>query len=38
MVLLHFKKTEGNEFLYETHTGITIDELTEKLVESKLIV
>jgi hypothetical protein len=33
MVVLHFKKTEGNEFLYETTMMITIDQLTQDLVE-----
>jgi hypothetical protein len=27
MVVLHFKKTAGNEFLFETNTSITIDDL-----------
>lgn len=35
MVLLHFKKTEGNEFLYESTMAISIDQLLEELVESK---
>lgn len=35
MVVLHFKKTEGNEFLYETTMMITIDQLLGELVESK---
>ena len=36
MVVLHFKKTEGNEFLFETTTAISIDDLTVELCESKL--
>ena len=35
MVVLHFKKTEGNEFLYESTMAITIEQLTKDLVESK---
>lgn len=35
MVLLHFKKTEGNEFLYETNMQINIDVLTNELCECK---
>jgi len=32
MVLLHFKKSDANQFLYETTTAITIDKLVEELV------
>jgi hypothetical protein len=32
MVVLHFKRNDLNQFLYQTHTGITIDELLEDLV------
>ena len=33
MVILHVKRNEGNQFLYETHTSIPIDELTKELVD-----
>jgi len=33
MVLLHFKRSEGNQFLYETTTSITIDKLVDELVQ-----
>jgi len=33
MVVLHFKKSDANQFLYETITSISIDQLTEELVE-----
>ena len=32
MVVLHFKRSDLNQFLYNTHTGITIDELCEEIV------
>lgn len=35
MVQLHFKKTEGNEFLYDTTMPTSIDQLLEELCESK---
>jgi len=35
MVLLHFKKSDANQFLYETTTAITIDKLVEELVTGK---
>lgn len=31
MVVLHFKKAEGNEFLYETNTAIPVAQLVEEL-------
>lgn len=31
MVVLHFKKQEGNEFLYETNTSIPVAQLIEEL-------
>lgn len=36
MVLLHFKRSDQNQFLYETTTAIAIDKLVEELVASKL--
>jgi len=33
MVLLHFKKSDQNQFLYETTTAITIDKLVDELVQ-----
>ena len=33
MVLLHFKKTEGNQFLYETTTAIPVDDLVNEICE-----
>jgi hypothetical protein len=35
MVILHYKRTDNNTFLYETHAEIPVAELTQKLVESK---
>ena len=37
MVVLHFKKGDGNQFLYETTMALTIDNLTVQLVDSKFI-
>ena len=37
MVVLHFKKSQGNEFLYETTTSISIDDLYVQLCESKYL-
>lgn len=34
MVLIHFKKTENNQFLYETKASIPTDELIKELVHS----
>ena len=36
MVILHYKKTDLNQFLYETHCGIPCDDLLKDLCESKL--
>jgi hypothetical protein len=36
MVVLHYKKTDSNQFLYETETSIKIDQLIYDLCESKL--
>lgn len=36
MVLLHFKRSDQNQFLYETTTAVAIDKLVEELVASKL--
>jgi len=33
MVLLHFKRTDHNQFLYETVTSISIDKLVVELVD-----
>jgi len=33
MVVLHFKRTDLNQFLYETTASISIDQLTVDLVE-----
>jgi len=33
MVLLHFKRTEGNQFLYETTTATSVDDLVVELCE-----
>ena len=35
MVVLHFKMSQGNEFLYETTTSIKIDDLYVELCERK---
>ena len=35
MVVLHYKKTDLNQFLYETHTGIKIEDLIQDVCESK---
>ena len=37
MVVLHFKKSEGNEFLYESNMQIKIDDLIKELCEGKYI-
>jgi hypothetical protein len=33
MVVLHFKKSEGNQFLYETNTSIKVNDLVVELVD-----
>jgi len=33
MVLLHFKRTEGNQFLYDTTTSTSVDDLVQELCE-----
>jgi hypothetical protein len=35
MVVLHFKKSKGNEFLYETVTTIQNEDLYQQLCEGK---
>ena len=35
MVVLHLKKTELNQFLYETYCGIKCEDLLNELCESK---
>ena len=35
MVILHYKKTELNQFLYETTVEISIDELIKELREER---
>ncbi len=34
MVLIHYKKTDFNQFLFETTVNIPVDELIKQLVES----
>ena len=36
MVVLHYKKTDLNQFLYETHSQVKIDDLINEVCESKL--
>ena len=38
MVVIHFKKTKGNEFLYETNTQILNDDLYIQLCEGKFLI
>ena len=33
MVILHIKRSDANQFLYETHTGILIEDLIKELVD-----
>lgn len=33
MVILHVKRTDNNQFLYETHTGMLIQDLVKELVD-----
>ena len=35
MVVLHLKKTDLNQFLYETYCGIKVEDLLNELCESK---
>lgn len=35
MVVLHYKKTDLNQFLYETNTSIKIEQLLNEVCESK---
>lgn len=35
MVVLHYKKTDLNSFLYETHAEVKIDDLINEVCESK---
>jgi len=35
MVILHYKKSDANTFLYETFAAIQVDELVKVLTESK---
>jgi len=35
MVVLHYKKTDLNQFLYETHSQVKIDDLINEVCESK---
>jgi len=35
MVILHLKKTDLNQFLYETYCGIKCEDLLNELCESK---
>ena len=36
MVILHIKRTDLNQFLYETNTSVPVDELLKTLVQRKL--
>jgi len=36
MVLIHFKKTENNQFLYETQASTKTDDLIIELVYGKI--
>ena len=36
MVVLHYKKTDLNQFLYETYSEVKIDDLISEVCESKL--
>ena len=38
MVVLHYKKTDLNQFLYETHTAIKVDDLIVDVCNSKQII
>ena len=38
MVVLHYKKTDLNQFLYETHTAIKVDDLIVDVCNSKKII
>jgi uncharacterized protein YndB with AHSA1/START domain len=35
MVLLHYKKTEHNQFLFETTVNAPVEKVIEELVEGK---
>ena len=35
MVVLHYKKTDLNQFLYETHCDVKVDDLVNEICESK---
>ena len=37
MVILHVKRTDLNQFLYETNTSVPVADLLDQLVRSKLI-
>jgi hypothetical protein len=37
MVVLHYKKTDLNQFLYETHSQVKIDDLINEVCESKCL-
>ena len=37
MVVLHYKKTDLNQFLYETHSQVKIDDLINEVCESKYL-
>jgi len=37
MVVLHYKKTDLNQFLCETHCGVKIDDLIEHICKGKYI-
>ena len=35
MVILHYKKTDLNQFLYETHAGVKVEDLIDELCKGK---
>jgi len=37
MVVLHYKKTDLNQFLFETHCGIKTEDLLNELCERKFV-
>ena len=38
MVILHVKRTDLNQFLYETNTGVPVADLLDQLVRSKFFI
>ena len=35
MVILHYKKTDLNQFLYETHAGAKVEDIIDELCKGK---